>query len=206
MSYIYSMKLIVFSAPGKIADEAATLLQMFELGLAYFHLRKPGWSIQEHQDLLNQLPTVHHSKIVLHHHHSLLSVYSLKGIHFTEKKRRDNKRDQTTVSVSTSFHHLQELIDAPASYEYVFLSPIFDSISKQNYKSPFQEKELTEFLTANQLPVVALGGISRENIQQVQKMGFIGAAVLGSIWQSSDPVSEFTALQTLLGSNKKNDG
>ena len=38
------------------------------------------------------------------------------------------------------FHSLQELEECKEEYEYVFLSPIFDSISKVEYKSKFSHR------------------------------------------------------------------
>jgi thiamine-phosphate pyrophosphorylase len=69
--------------------------------------------------------------------------------------------------------------------DYLFLSPIFDSISKQNYMSRFPESLLYELKEKGVIheKVIALGGVNKENISKVEDYGFGGAAVLGGLWE-----------------------
>ena len=102
-------------------------------------------------------------------------------------------------TLSTSFHALAEISRCRRRYDYVFLSPIFDSISKAGYASQFDLAALQTSL--QQLaarpsyypPVLALGGITSQNTKLVQQMGFAGAAVLGAVWQRADPVAAWRA-------------
>ena len=68
-------------------------------------------------------------------------------------------------------------------YEYVFLSPIFNSISKQNYNTKFTLHELHQASDIGLIDskVIALGGITPDNIATTMQLGFGGAAVLGYI-------------------------
>ncbi len=43
--------------------------------------------------------------------------------------------------------------------------------------------------------VFALGGVTVEKLAQVRALGFDGAAVLGAVWQATDPLAAFLALQ-----------
>lgn len=43
-------------------------------------------------------------------------------------------------------------------------------------------------------------GITAANIPQVRQLGFSGAAVLGSVWSSKDPVAACTDLLTACSS------
>ena len=67
---------------------------------------------------------------------------------------------------------------------YVFLSPIFDSISKKGYKHSFFNKDLEEAGINGIINerVVALGGVTPEYIPQLRAWNFGGAAFLGDIW------------------------
>ena len=66
---------------------------------------------------------------------------------------------------------------------YCFLSPIFDSISKEGYKANFDKLELKEFLAKDRkTKVIALGGLTEENYLEVLELGFDGGAFLGSVW------------------------
>ena len=88
-------------------------------------------------------------------------------------------------TISFSLHSFEEIENLPCSLDYAFLSPIFQSISKQDYPSAFSKNDLVNFfqLRKSTTPIVALGGIREENLEQLQQIGFVGIALLGSIWQ-----------------------
>jgi thiamine-phosphate pyrophosphorylase len=47
-----------------------------------------------------------------------------------------------------------------------------------------------------QLPRIAgLGGVSAATLLQLYDNGFEGAALLGAIWESADPIAAFNTLQ-----------
>jgi thiamine-phosphate pyrophosphorylase len=96
-------------------------------------------------------------------------------------------------TISTSFHSTTAIFKSRRKYEYVFLSPVFDSISKQGYKGNFSLEELKSFLKSKK-NIIALGGINAENIELVKQKGFAGAAVLGSIWESKNPTKCYKEL------------
>lgn len=83
-----------------------------------------------------------------------------------------------------SAHNTEEILANPG-YDYYFLSPIYDSISKEGYKSAFSKTELTEFLHAHpEIKVMALGGMTAEKVCECREMGFAGVAFLGEIWNA----------------------
>lgn len=93
------------------------------------------------------------------------------------------------------FHSLDELKNHKGKYEYAFLSPIFNSISKQGYKSNFDLNEVKEKIKEEN--IIALGGIDEDKIEACRELGFAGVAVLGSVWKNSDPVGKFKSLKAL---------
>ena len=138
--------------------------------------------------------------------------YRFGGLHLTASQRTATQRRPTLrpgQSLSTSFHSLEEISRTRRRYDYVLLSPIFDSISKVGYASGFALPALQAQMasrtvrTGYQPQVLALGGITADNIGQLPSIGFSGAAVLGSIWQSPDPVAAFHQLQAIISSWEK---
>ena len=97
------------------------------------------------------------------------------------------------------FHSLKELEDYKEKYEYAFLSPIFDSISKVGYKSNFDLQELKRKFPLlsgeGQGGVIALGGIDESKIETCRQLSFAGVAVLGVIWQSENPLEKFLRIK-----------
>jgi thiamine-phosphate pyrophosphorylase len=198
--------LVVISPPECAEREHALLLELFAQGLTTAHIRKPGMPVEDLERYIQQIPAAHHRRLVLHSHYQLALRYNLKGIHLTERSRLAPEtpallRKLPGRTVSTSFHSLAEVTHHRRRYHYVFLSPIFDSTSKTDYRSGFQLREVQHAIAGWQrrdayVPqVVALGGIAPGNIGQVQEAGFAGAAVLGGIWQQPDPVAAFRHLQ-----------
>lgn len=202
------MRLIVLSSPGKFESELKIVPRLFDFGLEVFHLRKPKFSYRKMNKYLSKFPAEHLNKVIIHTHHRLALKYKLKGIHFTEKQKKKKliswlklkffKILKPQLVVTTSYHSISDLLRDEKNYHYVFLSPVFDSISKKNYKSSFNEAILKQSLTKTRQEVIALGGVKKENIYKAKEFGFSGIAVLGSIWgDGKDPVKELKELQNL---------
>lgn len=101
----------------------------------------------------------------------------------------------TLHSQHFKFHSLIEIEECKENYDYAFLSPIFDSISKAGYKSKFDLKELKGFLKNRKEKIIALGGINEDKIGTVKDMGFSGIGLVGAIWQSGKPVLKFKQIK-----------
>lgn len=186
--------------------ELPWLAPLFANGLERLHVRKPGWSRAELADYVHAIAPQHRPRLVLHSHYALVPELGLGGIHLTESARRAPGlarllRGLGGRSVSASLHSLAELQQHRRRYSYVTLSPIFNSISKEGYPSGFDLAQVQAVLhklagrPGYRPQVLALGGIEAANVARVRQAGFAGAAVLGSIWQSTDPVATWQALR-----------
>ena len=178
--------LIVISWPERIKGEAEAIQQLFSLGLKNFHLRKPAWEIEEIEHFLQEIPEKYHGNIILHHHYKLVEMYGLKGIHINQKTKDsgiEQKFKDYHISIST--HSKDDILMLDSSYDYAFISPVFNSISKEGYKSRFSKNTLSKFFRENAIntEIVALGGINPDNIKSLQNILFAGYAVLGYLWK-----------------------
>ncbi len=195
MSSEIDFQIIVISPPKNLAKEQDTLCKLFEAGLNTFHLRKPTFTSQEMKAYLDLVPRKYHPRIVIHSRYELAETYILKGIHLTEQKRKTVIKTDTFSVISTSFHQLDDYRLNQKDYEYVFISPVFNSISKSNYSSNFKLEELNLFLNEyKHNTTIALGGICIDNILNIKSANFDGAAMIGCIWHSDDPVVAFLEL------------
>lgn len=196
------MKLIVISSPvNTLYHELETIVQLFNHGLTSFHLRKPNFTQEEYEEFIINIPQQHRSKIVIHNYHDLAIKYNLKGIHFSSYTQPSNINTNFPIQKSKSCHSLTEIKEIQGLYNYVFLSPIFNSISKQSYQTNFNQQKLNNFLiNRNELPeIIALGGIEINKIEKVKQLGFAGVAVLGTIWQEESlekKLNKFNELQS----------
>lgn len=178
------MKLIVITSPHFIEGEASLITSILNKGIDTVHLRKPDSTIQECAQLLDIIPHYLHKHIVTHYHHELCRDYDLAGIHISPC-HMSKKIERYNGTTSRSCHSFKEINDMKQSYDYLFLSPIFNSISKEGYKQAFTLEQLQEASLQGIIDnkVVALGGVTAERIPLLKSIGFGGVALLGDVWK-----------------------
>ena len=208
------MRLIVFSSSEMHPKEIETVNQMFDEGLEYFHLRKTKFNAEELENYLERIKQKHHNKIILHSHHSLAKKFNIKGLHLSRTYRKKKYKSKLKLfllrlrhplwTLSRSYHGLSKLHENPDRYDYAFLTPVFDSISKENHHSRYNLRTIKTTLATTPGSIIALGGVEPKKFAEVQKAGFAGAALLGAIWKSEDPLSVFReAMDTIDELNDK---
>ena len=184
MKMLQAMKLIAITKPYCENDEAAFIRRLFESGFDIVHLRKPEADINYCRVLLEKLTEEERKKIIVHDYHILYEEYSLKGIHIN--KNITTLPEGYQGFKTRSCHSLEEVKMYKNDFDYVFLSPIFDSISKVGYKSAFDEEVLWKASEQGIIDekVVALGGVTFEKIPYLKELNFGGAAMMGSLGNS----------------------
>ena len=184
---------IVITPPEIIQNEVHLWEALFLAGLKRLHVRKPEATLAELKDMLICLPAKYHSRVVLHQHFQLIDEFNLGGLHFKSTMQAIKMDlDFKNLSLSKSCHTPLEVLNNFKMHDYVFLSPIFDSISKKGYPSAFYTDEIKSFFKDNPQVknCIALGGISTKNIQKCLDLGFAGCALLGAIWEGENLSSE----------------
>lgn len=172
----------------EISDfEPNMIAEILDQGWDMIHIRHPRASFRDMRNLIESIPMRYHSRLRLHGHFELLNSFNLGGIHLNRRcpVPPDNYRGPYSRSCH-SFGELKECDDC----DYVTLSPIFDSISKNGYRSGFEKKQLFKFdKTASSgvtIKVIALGGITPERLPPLSDMDFDGFAALGALTGASD--------------------
>lgn len=188
------MKIIIVSNPVDITEEHDILHALFEAGLDHFHLRKPNSDQKELEEYIRKIHPVFISRIIIHSHYSLIKKYNLKGIHFPEKVRREAEVKEIIQAartkrllISSSVHTLEE-IPSCNQFDYVFLSPVYPSISKPGHVGNLTPAMFKEWKQNHsfKIKIIALGGIGSDNCEELLEAGFDGIALLGTIWEKSD--------------------
>lgn len=180
------MKLILLTTPTFFVEEPVILNALFAEGLDVLHLRKPGGEPLFCERLLRLIDRQWHKQIVVHDQFYLQSEFHLKGIHLNSRNPTPPTNFQG--SISRSCHTLAEVSEWKQKCNYVFLSPIFDSISKKGYSAAFTPQALEMAADDGTIDkrVVALGGIEPSNISLTRAYGFGGIAILGGLWRHFD--------------------
>ena len=176
------MKLVLMTQPTFFVEEDKILASLFDEGLDSLHLYKPGSSPMYSERLLTLLPSEYYSKIVVHDNFYLKEEFQLKGIHLNPGNEEPpiNYRGH----ISRSCHTIDELRSNRQGMDYVFLSPVFDSISKPERKAGYSEQDLYNAARQGLIDrkVMAAGGINAQTLPLLADYGFGGAVILGDLW------------------------
>jgi len=196
------MKSIIITPEKTGSDETALVNQMLANGLDGLHIRKPYFNANDYRAYINQIAEQYRSRLVIHGHFELADELKLAGIHLSEAMRKDplvweQIRDIPPSKIATSFHSWDEIQSNEFRYRYVFISPVFDSISKPGYKAgiSLEGARATKQNLASRNKycpgIIGLGGVAPEQISILHQNGFDGAAMLGAIWESKDALGGF---------------
>lgn len=199
------MRLVVLSPPESAPQEIEVLEALLSAGLERYHVRKPGWSRDQTDAWLAELPNAWRPRIVLHRPGDLVQRHGLGGGHWSDDAATPSQAPASHPWASRSCHDRAGLEQALGRWNAVLLSPIFPSISKPDW-GPVSEEEVEAIgerlrrRTAEErrTEVLALGGITAARLARVRDLGFDGVAVLGGIWRAPDPVAAFRELQETL--------
>lgn len=200
------MDLIIITPQINHPEEINLIHTFFATGLSKLHLRKPFFSLSDYRNYLHLIDKKFHSGISIHNHFSLLNEFPGLSAHITSLVRKEADFTEginlsKLSTLSTSFHSWKEIEENLYPFDYAFISPVFNSISKKGYNeaidlSAIRRVKQTISLQNKKAPsIVALGGVSTVNISLLQQNGFDGAAVLGAIWESEDPITSFIKLK-----------
>lgn len=175
------MLMIAITSARAIDGEAATIRRLLANGFDIVHLRKPEADIDYCRTLLRELTPAERGRIVIHDHLSLYEEFSLRGAHLN--RNITNYPEGYNGSRSRSCHSFSEVVEHIEECDYLFLSPIFDSISKQGYRSTFSHDELRSAAAEGIIDsrVVALGGVTHDRIDYLRSLNFGGAAMQGAL-------------------------
>lgn len=188
------MKLIVVSSPDQVNDETIIINKLFELGLEYFHIRKPADTEEQVRKLIAGIDPDYYPRLSLHQHHCLAEEFGIKRLHYTENERSKLKNNtlegliNNGFILSTSVHDLS-LLASLNEYHYVFFGPVYNSISKQGYTSVLPPGFKLSKINGSPI-IIGIGGIEAKNIDRIKTMNFDGAAILGSIWKNAEQAVE----------------
>lgn len=177
---------ILITLPRILKNEAETLAALCGAGVSIIHIRKPEASEPEIEELLKTLQALgaDMSRLTIHYNEPLARKYGLGGVHLRIEELLAGAGEGLRRSCSA--HGWTEAERAATDADYVFLSPLFDSISKPGYRSAIDPAEAAERLRRRKGRIVALGGIRPANIARVRRIGFDGAAVLGAAWSADE--------------------
>lgn len=172
---------IVITVPHHRINEGDEIAAMLDTCIDFVHLRKPYAGIDDMKRLIEAIPRRFHRQLRVHSHFELVDEYCLAGAHLNS---RSPEYTGISGTLTRSCHSLEEIAEGD-KYQYVTLSPIFNSLSKPGYTSSFVPEQIsTQIRDKN---VIALGGVTPAQFSRLHRAGFAGAAMLGYAWGATCP-------------------
>ncbi len=90
--------------------------------------------------------------------------------------------------IGITVHNEEELKNAEnEEIDYVSFAPVFATSTKPDHQTPLGIEKLKELASMTNLPVVAIGGINKDNAHQVFQTGVNGICVVSAIMGAQDP-------------------
>ena len=118
--------------------------------------------------------------------------FDAAGVHLgqedmTVEEARDMLGPEAVIGIST--HNLEMALQADAEgvVDYIAIGPVYHTPSKDTPIKPLGLELLREVVVSVGTPVVAIGGITGDNIEEVLSTGVRRVAVIGGILGGGDP-------------------
>jgi thiamine-phosphate pyrophosphorylase len=106
--------------------------------------------------------------------------------------------------IGTSVRGVQEALVAESEgADYVALSPIFDTATKADAGPGKGLERLKEIKSAVSIPVIAIGGIGKNNVRQVMEAGADGVAVISAVVAQRDIAKATAEIRSLVYGQRK---
>ena len=164
--------------------------------IQYREKNKPRRDIYNEAALLRKLTTKFKASFIVNDHADIALAVNADGVHLGQEDlplKEARKILGKTKIIGISTHSLEQAIEAEAGgADYVGFGPVFHTKTKDAGK-PKGIQMLKEVKKHVKIPVIAIGGITSENLQSVLDSGADAVAVASAILRGniSDNISGF---------------
>ncbi len=156
-----------------------TIKEVLDKGIRIIQIREKDLPDDELFKLTEEVLKIsfsYNAKIIINSRLDIALLLNLDGVHLPEKSIPVDiiKKKYPNLIVGKSCHSLECGLKAQEdNADYIFISPIFYVEGKQQ---PIGIEKLKEIVNNISIPIYALGGINKDNIQLVLETGVYGIA------------------------------
>ncbi len=162
----------------------ANLSHWIEAGVELVQIRErdlPARDLAALTRQVLQIPNPHETKILVNDRADVAIACKAHGVHLRDGSVAPEKFVRPGFLVTVSCHAVDDAEKANGA-SYVLLAPIFKPLSKTDVRPALGTAAIAEFTRRSSTPVLALGGIDRENAGTCIAAGASGIA--GITWFS----------------------
>ena len=189
--YVVTDRQLTRGRPLRLVVEAA-----LRGGARAFQLREKDLSPRELYPLaleMRQLTQTYGARLLINDRVDVALAVDADGVHLTTTSlpasiARRVLGPERLIGVST--HTLTEAqVAADEGADFLVFGPVFFTPSKAPYGQPVGPDALRAVRAAVKLPILAIGGIKKANLDQVLAAGANGIAVISAIISADDPMA-----------------
>ena len=177
--------------------------ELAENGLDVFQLRAKSMKDIEIIELIKDIRSAtFNTKMKICINDNVNVAYKCKGLidilHLGQSDMKPNeakKMIDQNIEIGLSITNKNQLDNVPNCVNYLGVGPIFPTGSKSDASEPMGSNRLKEIINKTNLPVVAIGGISIDNICELFKLGVSGVAVISAILNENNPIENFQKIK-----------
>ena len=169
-----------------------------DAGVRWFSLREKNWSAEQKRAFITwAMPRMSRVDGILSIHGDikLAMELDLPAMHLPSNSRADLVRRKTGLSekgkkmlIGASAHNLLEARSAfNGGASYVILGPVVGSGPDGGQGAGIGLTGLGQAVSKLPGPVIAIGGITADNVKNVMACGAKGIALMGSVMRAKDP-------------------
>ncbi len=156
-------------------------------GLRGLILREPHLSKTAYVELARRLSPLLGPGLVLHGSHGdsvRIAARAGWGLHMPASMEWEGIREQTKGWLGASCHTAEDIQDAiAAQVDYITLGPVFAPMSKHNDEQRcIGLDDLRDLIEGVELPIFAVGGINRENVERIVQLDVYGVGSMGFLF------------------------
>ena len=166
--------------------------QAIKSGVTIFQLREKHTSYEHFREFALKLKPIckqYNVPLIINDNVKLAKEIDADGVHLGQddldiKAAREYLGANKIIGVSA--HNVKEALEAEnGGADYLGSGAVFGSSTKTDAK-PMDHAVLAEICASVSIPVVAIGGITADNVEQLEGRGMAGVAVVSGIFACPD--------------------
>ncbi len=179
---------------GSLLDKIASLL---DAGVDYVQVREKDLPARDLFRLLEStlgLPNPNRTRILVNERLDVALAAGAHGVHLPSRSpspARIRAIAPKGFLVGVSCHSAEEVEQAEREgADFAVFGPVFETASKRAYGPPQSLEEVQRATAGRRIPVLALGGITRENFRLCRCAGIAGISMFQNALDSASLVKE----------------
>lgn len=205
MKNIYSFYLIVnitLNQQYQVLEKLPTLLSH---GITCLQLRMKHIAAEQAIKIANHVLEIARSKhipVIINDEVAIARKVDADGVHLGQSDiHYDQAREYlgaTKIIGLTIENFIQAQLCHRANVDYFGVGPVYKTSTKLDAVSPMGVEELKKIASLLPKPVVAIGGITKQNIVPILQVGVAGIAVSAAVMSDDDPVFSAKNLASII--------